>query len=156
MPLIYKIQDLLSRASRACGFDTVDAFPPGHAYARTRWNPAYFDIPSDLKPDDIERRMCEAIANTPSVFAYIVNPTPRMQRTLIGMIEATMRRSCSEPAGLASLLINAYASPHIPELAPGLRAVIQGSAALDMGSRTRLLLLHLNAGADALVTTIEN
>lgn len=155
MPLIYQIQDLLSRVSRACGFETVDRFPPGHPYARTRWNKAYFDIPSDMKADDIERRICDAIVNTPSVFASISNPTPRMQRTLIGMIESTMRRSCAQPVNLAALLINAYASPYTPEATPGMRAVIAESDGQDMAERTRLLLRHLDGTMGAFGLTIE-
>ena len=82
MPLLPKILDALAWASRACGFETVSSFPARHRYARTRWNPAYFDIASDLNPVAIERSMCESISNTPSVVAYIVNPTPGMQRAL--------------------------------------------------------------------------
>lgn len=73
-------------------FETADSFPPGHPYARTRWEAAYFDIASDVKPDEIERRICAAIANTPSVFAYITNPTPRMQRALLNVIHDRLRR----------------------------------------------------------------
>ena len=62
--------DLLKRLSRALGLDTADSFPPGHAHARTRWNKAYFDIASNVKPDEIERRICDAIANTPLVFTF--------------------------------------------------------------------------------------
>jgi hypothetical protein len=76
----------LKTLSRICGFETADSFPPGHPYARTRWEAAYFDIASDVKPDEMERRICTAITNTPSVFAYITNPTPRMQRALLGVI----------------------------------------------------------------------
>jgi predicted nucleic acid-binding protein len=47
---------LLDRARQPrARLETVDAFPPGHRYARTRWDRAYFDIASDLKPDAIER-----------------------------------------------------------------------------------------------------
>lgn len=155
MPFLYKIQDLLARVSRACGFETADRFPPGHQYPRTRWNRAYFDIPSDLKAEAIERRMCDAIANTPSVFAHIVNPTPRMQHALIGMIESTMRRSCGQPVNLVALLINAYASPHTPEAIPGLRSVIEGSNGMDLAARARLLLQHLNGTSGAFGLTIE-
>ena len=110
-----------------CGFETVDSFPSGHAHARTRWNRAYFDIASDLKPDEIERSLCGSIANTPSIFAHIVNPTPRMQRELLAVIEARMRRSCGNPVDLIALLINAYRSPHTHEAMPGLRRVIVDS-----------------------------
>jgi uncharacterized membrane protein len=122
---------LLSKAlawiNRVCGFDTVDAFPSGHAYARTRWVAAYFDIASDLKPEQIERSICERIANTPTIFAHIENPTLRMQRTLLEVIETRMRRSCGAPADLVALLINAYHSPYTVEAVPGLRSVIENS-----------------------------
>jgi hypothetical protein len=51
----------LKTLSRICGFETADSFPPGHPYARTRWEAAYFDIASDVKPDEMERRICTAI-----------------------------------------------------------------------------------------------
>lgn len=110
--------------NRVCGFDTVDSFPPGHPYARTRWNAAYFDIASDLKPEQIERSICERIANTPTIFAYIDNPTPAMQRVLLDVVEARMRRSSGAPADLLGLLINAYRSPYTQDAVPGLRNAI--------------------------------
>ena len=141
MPLIPALLDLLARASRALGFDTVDSFPPGHAYARTRWDRAYFDIASDLKPDAIERALCEAIANTPAVFAHIVNPTPRMQRTLLAAIHARLRRGASPPADLVAMLIDAYASRDTPEAMPGLRAAIASTEGYDPTMR----VAHLQA-----------
>ena len=114
----------LAWASRVCGFDTVDSFPPGHAYARTRWNAAYFDIASDLKPEQIERSICERISNTPSIFAHIVNPTPGMQRALLAVVETRMRRACGTPTDLVALLVNAYRSPYTADAVPGLRAAI--------------------------------
>jgi hypothetical protein len=143
MPLIPALAALLSRASRALGLETIDSFPPGHAYARTRWDRAYFDIASDLKPDAIERALCEAIANTPAVFGHIVNPTPRMQRELLRMIDERLRRSCGTPGDLLKLLIEAYASRHILEAIPGLRAAITQSADQEMPERTRALLEFL-------------
>jgi hypothetical protein len=145
MPLIPALLDLLARASRALGFDTIDSFPPGHAYARTRWDRAYFDIASDLKPDAIERSLCEAIANTPAVFAHIVNPTPRMQRTLLGVIDTRLRRSCGNPADLVKLLIDAYRSPHTQEAVPGLRAAIAQGEGDEMPSRVHGVLAFLSA-----------
>ena len=127
MPLIPTLLQALAYVSRVCGFDTIDAFPPGHLYARTRWNRAYFDIASDLKPEQIERSLCESIANTPLIFAHITHPTPRMQRALLAVIETRMRRSCGNPADLVALLVNAYRSPTTPEAMPGLRAVIEDS-----------------------------
>ncbi|MES2017177.1 MAG: hypothetical protein V4484_11835 [Pseudomonadota bacterium] len=113
--------------SRVCGFDTIDSFPPGHPYARTTWNAAYFDIASDLKPDQIERSICERIVNTPSIFSLIVNPTPRMQRALLEVIDTRLRRSCGQPTDLVAMLVNAYRSPHTIEAVPGLRSVIVNS-----------------------------
>ena len=147
MPLPDTISSLLSWVSRACGFETVDSFPPGHQYARTRWNAAYFDIASDLKPDAIERAVCEKIAATPSIFAHIVHPTPRMQRELLAVIEARMRRACGQPFDLAALLVEAYRSPHTLEAVPGLRRAIEGS-----GGDPRAVLAFLGAAArDAVV-----
>lgn len=128
MPLIPALLQALAYVSRVCGFDTIDSFPPGHQYARTRWNRAYFDIASDVKPEQIERSLCESIANTPLIFAHITHPTPRMQRALLAVIETRMRRSCGNPVDLASLLVNAYRSQYTPEAMPGLRAAIEDSA----------------------------
>ena len=114
----------LSYLSRICGFDTIDAFPPGHTHARTRWERAYFDIASDQKPEQIERKLCAAISNTPGVFAHITNPTPAMQRALIAAIETRVRREPSSADDLVLLLIKAYRSAHIHEGVPGLRAAI--------------------------------
>ena len=130
----------LAWLSRVCGFDTVDSFPPGNAYPRTRWNAAYFDIASDLKPDQIEHSICERIANTPTIFAHIVNPTPRMQRALLDVIETRNRRSCGSPTDLVTLLMNAYRSPHTLEAVPGLRAAI-----VDSDGDARSVLAFLGA-----------
>jgi uncharacterized membrane protein len=125
--LIPALLNALAHVSRVCGFDTVDSFPPGHQYARTRWNPAYFDIASDLKPDQIERALCEAIANTPLIFAHIIHPTPRMQRALLAVIDTRQRRSCGNPLELVTLLMHAYRSPSTLDAMPGLRGVIESS-----------------------------
>lgn len=119
-----RLQQALAWINRVCGFDTLDSFPPGHPYARTRWNAAYFDIASDLKPDQIERSICERIANTPSIFAHIDSPTPAMQRALLAVIEQRMRRSCGHPADLIALLVGAYRSPYTADAIPGLRTAI--------------------------------
>lgn len=145
MPLIETISELLARASRALGLETVDSFPPAHPYARTRWNRAYFDIASDLSPEQIERKVCDAIANTPAVFAHIVHPTPAMQRALLAVIHARMRMSCGQPVELAAMLVAAYASRHTPEAAPGLRAAIESSAGEMPDTRAWMLLGHLGA-----------
>jgi hypothetical protein len=149
MPLADTLSAWLSHLSRVCGFETADSFPPGHAYARTRWNPAYFDIPSDMKPDEIERTICAAIRNTPGIFVHVVHPTPRMQRVLIDIIEERQRRACGSPTDLAALLVQAYASRHTLEAVPGLRAVIEASQHMDLAERTHLVLAHLRQhGAD--------
>lgn len=133
--------DLFKRLSRALGLDTADTFPPGHVHARTRWNAAYFDIASDVKPDEIERRLCEAIANTPLVFAHITNPTPRMQRALFGVLEQRLRLGHQrEAAQLAALLIGAYRSPDIVEAMPGLKALVAATAHDEAPARIRAVL----------------
>lgn len=143
MPLLDQLADLLGRASRALGLETVDAFPPGHRYAHTRWDKAYFDIPSDWKPERIEQGIVEAIANTPSVFAYITHPTPRMQRALLGVIHARLRRAAAPPTELLAMLIEAYASPRTPDALPGLRAAIDSTAAYDPSMRVAHLAAWL-------------
>ncbi|HEX8613644.1 MAG TPA: hypothetical protein VF800_20395 [Telluria sp.] len=115
----------LAYLSRVCGFDTVDSFPPGHVHARTHWSGAHFDIASDLKPDQIERALCEKIANTPMIFAQIANPTPDMQRVLLGMIGTRIRHGGAQPLDLVALLAGAYRSPYTKEALPGLRAAIE-------------------------------
>lgn len=137
--------ELLKRASRALGLETVDSFPSDHAYFRTRWDRAWFDIPSDMKPDRIERTLCEAIANTPAVFARISHPTPRMQRTLLAAINAALRRSCGAPLDLVKLLIDAYRSPYTMEAIPGLRAAIAQADAHDQNAQAHAVLAFLGA-----------
>lgn len=145
MPLIPALLDLAARASRALGLETVDSFPPGHPHARTRWDRAYFDIASDLKPEAIERAICEAIANTPTVFAHITHPTPRMQRALLGVIDSRLRRSCGNPAELVRMLVDAYASRQTQEAVPGLRAAIEQTLGDDMPERVHAVLAFLSA-----------
>jgi len=131
----------LKTLSRICGFETADSFPPNHPYARTRWEAAYFDIASDVKPDEIERRICAAIANTPRVFAYFTNPTPRMQRALLNVIHDRLRRQPGAGAtDLVLLLINAYASDHITEAVPGLRTLIFNTEHEDTNLRVHAIL----------------
>jgi hypothetical protein len=147
MPLLDTLSTLLSRASRALGLESLDAFPPGHQYARTRWDKAWFDIPSDLKPDAIERSICDAIANTPAAFAHIEHPTPRMQRTLLGIIHARLRRgggAGAHPTDLVAMLLEAYASPHTPEALPGLRAAIASTDGYDPSMRVAHLTAFLS------------
>jgi hypothetical protein len=144
MPLIDTLAQALSWASRKLGLDTVDAFPPGHAYARTRWNRAYFDVPSDMPPDEIERTLCDAIANTPTVFAHIVHPTPRMQRTFVRIVESHMRKHPSHGVALGALLVEACGSRHTIEMAPGLRQHLQDTEGLDMTARVPAMLAFLS------------
>jgi hypothetical protein len=143
MPLYPAFLDLMQRASRALGFETIDGFPPGHIHARTRWDRAYFDIASDVKPDQIEHAICEAIANTPLVFGRIVNPTPRMQRAVLGIIDARLRGAGGAPADLVRLLIEAYRSPDTIEAIPGLRAAIAATGQYEMPVRVVRLLDYL-------------
>lgn len=145
MPLMPVLMDLLSRASHALGFETVDRFPAHHAYARTHWDRGWFDIASDLKPEAIERALCASIANTPSVFAHIANPTPAMQRTLLGVIDTRLRRTCGAPSDLVLLLIDAYRSPYTLEARPGLRAAIEASAGQEPRERVHAVLAFLGA-----------
>lgn len=140
MPLFPILSSLLARASRALGLESLDAFPPGHPHARTRWDPAYFDIPSDLAPDRIEGAICDAIAATPGVFAWITHPTPRMQRTLLAAIHARLRRGAA-PTDLVAMLVDAYDSPQTQEALPGLRAAIASTAGFDPTMRAA----HLQA-----------
>ena len=143
MPILPVILDALAHVSRICGLETADAFPPGHPYARTRWNKAFFDIPSDMKPDRIDRTLSEAITNTPQVFAQIEHPTPAMQRALLAVIETRMRRACGTPDDLLAMLIRAYDSPYTQEAVPGLRAIIERSRDEPMDWRARRVLQHL-------------
>jgi hypothetical protein len=150
------LMDWLKHLSRICGFETADTFPPGHAYARTRWVGAYFDIASDVKPDEIERRICDAIANTPLVFAHITHPTPRMQRALLGVIESRLRQHRRNDAGpLAALLIKAYQSPHTIECMPGLRQAIAATAGEEAPYRVNALLAFLADDRQAPFDVIE-
>lgn len=142
MALLDTLGDLWSRASRAMGLENADRFPPGHPYPYTRWNKAYFDIPSDLKGDRMESIVCAAIANTPYVFGEIRNPTPRMQRALLGIIEARLRRA-DAPADLVQLLIKAYRQPHTPDIVPGLRAAIAANAQYDANIQAHAVLAYL-------------
>jgi hypothetical protein len=143
MPLLDQLASLLGRASRALGLETVDRFPPGHRYADTRWDKAYFDIPSDYKPERIEQAMFEAITNTPSVFAWIEHPTPRMQRALLGVIHARLRRGGSPPNDLLTMLLAAYDSPRTQEALPGLRAAIASTDGYDPSMRVAHLAAWL-------------
>jgi len=143
MPLLDTVADLLARASRALGFETLESFPPGHVHARTRWNKAYFDIASDTRPDAIEQRICEAIGNTPHVFGEIVHPTPRMQRAFLAVIEQRLRRAHGAPVDLAALLVHAYRSPYTVEVVPGLRQAIRDTAQYEPQVQANAILAFL-------------
>lgn len=134
----------LRHLSRICGFDSVDSFPAGHPYARTRWHAAYFDIASDVRPEQIEARLCAAIANTPTVFAHISNPTRRMQRALLGVLDERVRRR-GNTGELVALLEAAYRSPHVPDAVPGLRDAIEQWADAEPQERQRQILAFLAA-----------
>ena len=144
MALLDTLGDLLARASYALGLENADRFPRGHAYAHTRWNKAYFDIPSDLKPEQMESIVCAAIANTPHVFGEIRNPTPRMQRALLAVIESRLRRADAR-ADLVHLLIRAYRQPHTPDIVPGLRAQVAGTRHDDIAERARSVMAFLSS-----------
>jgi hypothetical protein len=153
MPLLEVLSSLLSRASRALGLESVDRFPPGHQYPRTRWDRAYFDVASDLKAGRMEDVVCEAIANTPSIFAYVEHPTPRMQRTLLAIVHARLRRGGTAPTDLVAMLVEAYASPHTPEALPGLRAAVASTEGYDPSMRVAHLqafLLDMPAAFDVI------
>lgn len=133
----------LAYLSRICGLDSVTSFPASHPFARTHWDPSYFDIASGMKPDQIEQVLSDAIHNTPSIFAHINNPTPRMQRSLLAVLHDSVRRNDGHAAEWASLLINAYSSRHVQEVLPGLRAEIVASAVAAPSDRVRRLLVFL-------------
>jgi len=142
MPLLDTLGDLLARASRAMGLENADRFPPGHPSPWTRWNKAYFDIPSDYKAERMESIVCAAIANTPHVFGEIRNPTARMQRALLAVIESRLRRA-DAPADLVHLLIRAYRQPHTPDIVPGLRAAIAANVGYDANIQAHAVLAFL-------------
>lgn len=136
----------LRRLSHLLGFETADSFPPGHPYERTRWNGAYFDIASDVKPDEIENRLCYAISNTPLVFGYISNPTPRMQRALLAVLEERMRINRGRASELAVLLVTAYDEYSLmTEVIPGLRDAIAATRHEEMPDRARTVMAFLSS-----------
>ena len=133
----------LNYLSKICGLDSVSSFPTSHAFARTNWDPSYFDIAYGMKPDQIEQKLSEAIHNTPSIFAHINNPSPRMQRSLLAVLHDSVQRNDGNAAEWAGLLINAYASRYVQEVLPGLRAEIAGSLGAAPADRVRSLLVFL-------------
>ncbi|MDO8178587.1 MAG: hypothetical protein Q7T62_10115 [Undibacterium sp.] len=133
----------LAYLSKMCGLESVSSFPAQHPFARTSWNPSYFDIAYGMKPDRIEQALCDAIRNTPSIFAHISNPTPRMQRSLLAVLHDSVRRNDGNAAEWAALLIVAYASRYVHEVVPGLRAEIAASAGEAQAERVRSMLAFL-------------
>jgi plasmid replication initiation protein len=89
--------------------------------------------------------MFEAISNTPLVFGYITNPTPRMQRALLAMLEERMRNNRGRATELAALLVTAYDSPHITEVIPGLRAAVAATRHEELPERARNVMAFLGA-----------
>lgn len=134
----------MSYLSQALGLDSVSAFPSGHIFARTNWSRSHFDIPYGTRPEDIDRRICTAIGNTPTIFAHINNPTPRMQRALLAVVAERLRRNDRSAGDLVGLLIAAYASPYVQDAVPGLRAEIAASAYEAPGERVRRALSFLS------------
>lgn len=137
-------ESAMSYLSKALGLETVSTFPSGHIFSHTNWNPSYFDIPYGTKPEDIERHICTAIGNTPTIFAHINNPTPRMQRALLTVLAERLRRNDRTAAELVMLLIAAYASSYVQDSIPGLRAAIEASAYEENGERVRSVLSFLS------------
>jgi hypothetical protein len=133
----------LAYLSKVCGLDSVSSFPASHPFFRTHWDPSYFDIAYGTKPDQIDQILSEAIHNTPHIFARINNPTPRMQRSLLAVLHDSVRRNDGNAGEWAALLINAYASRHVQEVVPGLRAEITASSAAAPADRVRGLLVFL-------------
>ena len=133
----------LAYLSKVCGLDSVSSFPANHPFARTHWDPPYFDIAYGTKPDQIDQILSEAIHNTPHIFVRINNPTPRMQRSLLAVLHDSVRRNDGHAAQWAAMLINAYASSFVQEVLPGLRAEITGSLGSGPADRVHSLLVFL-------------
>lgn len=87
--------------------------------------------------------LCTAIENTPSIFVHIVNPTPRMQRALLLLLDESLRRGDGAAAELLAMLVNAYASPHVQDALPGLRAAIVAAQFEEEPARMRSVLEFL-------------
>ena len=138
---LFSISLLLSSMAQAQA--QAQTSTANHPFARTHWDPAYFDIASGTKPDQIDQLLSEAIQNTPHIFARINNPTPRMQRSLLAVLHDSARRNDGHAAEWAALLINAYASRYVQEVLPGLRAEITGSLGMAPADRVRSLLVFL-------------
>ena len=134
-----------SYISKALGLESISAFPAHHAYARTRWDPSYFDIAYGTTPDEIERAICTAITNTPLIFTHILNPTPRMQTALLAVLDESLRRGDGNAPGLMEMLMASYDSPHTQEAVPGLRAAIARAIYEEQGTeRARSVLRFLS------------
>jgi hypothetical protein len=68
-----------------------------------------------------------------------------MQRALLAVIDARLRRSCGSPHELVRMLVEAYDSPHTQEPMAGLRATIAASHGLDLRERVQAVLEFLGA-----------
>ena len=134
---------VVSYLSKRCGLESVSSFPAGHAFARTHWDPSYFDIAYGTRPERIEAVICNAIANTPTIFSRIANPTPRMQRALLSIIDRSARRNEGNAGQLVAMLIEAYASPHVEDAMPGLRRAIEQCAHEERHERVRSVLYFI-------------
>ncbi len=141
--MISIFKSTMSYLSKALGLESASSFPVKHIHAHTNWDPSYFDIPYGTKPEEIEHRICNAIDNTPTIFAQINNPTPRMQRALLDVVAERIRHNDRSASDLVGLLIHAYASPFVREAFPGLRAEIDASAYEEIGARIRRILSFL-------------
>ena len=134
---------VVSYLSKRCGLESVNSFPAGHAFARTHWDRSYFDIAYGTQPERIEAVICDAIVNTPTIFTRIANPTPRMQRALLSVIDRSVRRNEGNVGQLVSMLIEAYASPHVADAMPGLRQAIELCAREERHERVRSILYFI-------------
>jgi hypothetical protein len=137
-------ESAMSYLSKALGLESVSSFPARHVFAHTNWDPSYFDIPYGTTPEEIERRICVAIGNTPTIFGRINNPTPRMQRALINVIAERVRRNDRSVGDLVTQLIDAYESRLVHESIPGLRAEIEATGYEEPSMRARRVLAFLS------------
>ncbi len=128
--------DLLARASFALGLETADRFPRGHLHARTRWNKAYFDIPSDLKPEPSSTRVRRDRQHA-RYFRRNRQPYAGHAARAAGHHRDAPAPRVRRASDLVALLIEAYRSPHTMEAGPGLRAAIEATDGLDARARAR-------------------
>lgn len=134
---------VVSYLSKRFGLESVNSFPAGHAFDRTHWDRSYFDIAYGTPPERIEAMMCDAITNTPTIFSRIENPTPRMQRALLSIVDRGVRRNEGNVGQLVGMLIAAYASPYVEDAMPGLRRAIELCAHEERHERVRRILYFI-------------